>query len=250
VTASRFSGRVVLVTGAASGIGAATAQRFAAEGADVVLLDIDDERGHQVTQTVGGAMYLHCEVASATDWHTAHAAVTDRFGRVDVVFCNGPGRVAPTVPVHELEEADWDRQIAVTLKAAYLAARAFCPLLHHTAGTLIVTSSVHAHIGIPGCAPYAAAKGGLLALTRQLAVEYAPTVRVNAVIPGPVRTPAWDGIDAASQAATIRETPAARLGEPADIAAAVAYLASTDAAFITGSALTVDGGWTISTTSA
>lgn len=240
--------KVVLITGAASGIGAAAVTRFAADGAHVVLLDIDDDRGQAVAAESGG-IYLHCDVASAADWGAAASAVLDRHGRVDTVFANGPGRIVRAVPVHELTEDEWDRQVAVTLKAAYLAARTFCPVLARTDGSLIFTSSVHASVGVPGCAPYAAAKGALLALTRQLAVEYAPRVRVNAVVPGPVHTPAWDGIDAAGVAATIRETPAGRLGDPADIAAAVAYLASAGAGFVTGSTLTVDGGWTISTTS-
>jgi NAD(P)-dependent dehydrogenase (short-subunit alcohol dehydrogenase family) len=242
----RFDGRVVLVTGAASGIGAAAAARFAAEGADVVLLDIDDDRGDAVARETGGR-FLHCDVASAADWDRVATTVDEQYGRVDVVFSNGPGRIVRTVPVHELTEDEWDRQIAVTLKAAYLSARTFCPPLGRQHGSLIFTSSVHAGIGVPGCAAYAAAKGGLLALTRQLAVEYAPAVRVNAVVPGPVRTPAWEGIDGV--VATISETPAGRLGDPAEVAAAVAYLASSDASFVTGSTLTVDGGWTISTTS-
>src|SRR5690242_236912 len=95
--------RVVLVTGAASGIGAASAARFAAGGARVVLLDVDDERGREVAATVDG-LYLHCDVASAADWAAAVATVRDRFGRIDVVFGNGPGRIVPTAPVHELSE--------------------------------------------------------------------------------------------------------------------------------------------------
>jgi NAD(P)-dependent dehydrogenase (short-subunit alcohol dehydrogenase family) len=148
-----------------------------------------------------------------------------------------------------MPEADWDLQIDVSLKAAYLAARTFCPLLAETSGALVITSSVHAQTGIPGCAPYAAAKGGLQSLTRQLAVEYAPQVRVNAIVPGPIMSPAWDGIDEHGRAATIAETPAGRFGTPDEVAAAVAFLAAPEAAFITGACLNVDGGWSISTTS-
>lgn len=244
----RFEGRVALVTGAASGIGAATARRLAAEGARVLLADIADEAGEKLAGEIGAA-YRHCDVASARDWAGLRDEVHARFGRLDVLHANGPGRVVPARPVHEMPESDWDLQIDVSLKAAYLAARAFCPLLAETSGALVITSSVHAQTGIPGCAPYAAAKGGLQSLTRQLAVEYAPAVRVNAVVPGPIMGPAWDGIDQQGREATVRETPAGRFGTPDEVAAAVAFLAAPESSFITGACLAVDGGWSISTTS-
>lgn len=246
----RFTDRVVLVTGAASGIGAATARRFVAEGATVVLTDIADKAGAVLVEELGGtASYQHCDVSVAADWSRLRDAVLGAHGRVDVVFSNGPGRVVPAVPIHELAEHDWDRQLGVSLKGTYFAAHTFCADLAETRGALIVTSSVHANTGIPGCGAYAASKGALLSLTRQLAIDYAPQVRVNAIIPGPIRTPAWDEIDDAGQAATVKVTPAGRFGTPADVAAAVAFLASSDASFITGTSLTVDGGWSVATTS-
>jgi NAD(P)-dependent dehydrogenase (short-subunit alcohol dehydrogenase family) len=247
---SRFTDLVAVVTGAASGIGAATARRLVEEGARVVLADIADAAGRGLAAELGdAASYRHADVSRGEDWEQLAAEVIARHGRVDVLHANGPGRVAPAAPIHDLPQADWDRQLGVSLTSAYHAARLFCPLLAERRGALVFTSSVHANTGLPGCAAYAAAKGALLALTRQLAVEYAPDVRVNAVVPGPILTPAWDLIDASGRAATVAQTPAGRLGDPGEVAAAVAFLASADASFITGAGLVVDGGWSISTTS-
>jgi len=247
---TRFAGKVAVVTGAARGIGAATARRLAAEGARVVLTDIDDA-GADVAAAIdaggGQAAFVAADVASEPDWART-ATVAHRYGPVDVLVSNA--FVDPARPLHEISRYSWDRQLAVCLTGTFLGVRTFLDDLRGQQGSVVVTSSVHALIGLPGHPAYAAAKGGLTALTRQLAVEYGPAVRVNSVLPGPIRTAAWDGISEPDRARSIEETVAKRFGEPAEVAAVIAFLASAEASYVTGAALPVDGGWSITKASA
>jgi NAD(P)-dependent dehydrogenase (short-subunit alcohol dehydrogenase family) len=245
LTQARFAGRVALVTGGAAGIGAATARRLAAEGATVVIADVADAGpvAEAIRADGGRAEFARADVALPGDWAKVAGLVLGRYERLDVLHSNAATVVV--APAHEMAEADWDRQIAVNLKAAWLGARAFAPTLQASAGAIVLTSSVHALAGIPGHPAYAAAKGALGALGRQLAVEYGPALRVNTVLPGPINTAAWDRVPEPDRRRSAAQTVAKRFGEPEEVAAVVAFLASADASYITGASIVVDGGWSV-----
>ncbi|NUT36077.1 MAG: SDR family oxidoreductase, partial [Hamadaea sp.] len=181
------------------------------------------------------------DVADERGWAAAVAAA-HRFGPVGVLVSNA--FAVEVRPAHETSRQSWDTQIAATLTGTFLGFKACLDDLRATRGAAVVVSSVHALVGLPGRPAYAAAKGGLVALSRQLAVEYGPEVRVNAVLPGPILTGAWASIPAEARERSAAQTVAGRLGAPEEVAATIAFLASADASYMTGASLVVDGGWT------
>ena len=171
------------------------------------------------------------------------AATHDAFGPIDILHSNALTLVK--APLLETEQQQWDRQLAVNLTGLYLGAKAVLPDLIEQHGCIVATSSVHASFGLPAHPGYAASKGAICSLVRQLAVEYGPAVRVNAVVPGPIESGMWDLADTAALSAAADATALRRMGLPTEVAAAVAFLASSDASFITGTTLVVDGGWSV-----
>jgi NAD(P)-dependent dehydrogenase (short-subunit alcohol dehydrogenase family) len=228
-----LTGLVAVVTGAASGIGAATASYFTRCGAQVVHVDVKPTDG----------LFVRADVSDPEDWQRVVATAVAEFGGVDCLVSNAV--TVDVKPVTELSLESWNRQLAVNLTGTFLGAAACLDQLTARRGSIVVVSSVHALVGMPGHPAYAASKGGLMALTRQLAVDYGPDVRVNAVVPGPIMTAAWDRVDEAGRASSVDATVLKRFGRPGEVAAVAGFLASADASYVTGASIVVDGGWSI-----
>ena len=246
---SRFADRVAIVTGGASGIGAATARALAREGARVVVADVDREAGSRVAEEIGGR-FERVDVADEAGVGRLVDGTASTFGQLDVLVSNAFATAFGAIA--SLEIADWNRTLAVTLTAVFTGLRAAVPALRASGGGAIVNvASISGLRGDRGLAAYNAAKAGVINLTRTAALELAPAaIRVNAVCPGLVDTPALRralGRRPEREEALRGAVPVGRLGRPEEIARAILFLASDEASYITGTTLVVDGGlsaWT------
>jgi 2-keto-3-deoxy-L-fuconate dehydrogenase len=250
--AFRLDGRHALVTGGASGIGEATVKELARAGAFVWIADINVTAAEELASAVGSADALYMDVTA----RESIAAVAAKLDRLDILVNNaGIGHVGS---IETTEPEDFDRLLDVNVRSVYLVTRAFLPLLfaasqHHEAvGAIVNIGSVSGMVGIKQRFAYCMTKGAVLSMTRQLAVEYPKTLRVNAVCPGTVQTPFVEGYlekfhkhNKEEMRAELRaRQPVGRLGQPEEVASLVRYLASDEAAFVNGACMTIDGGWT------
>ena len=243
----RLKDKVAIITGAASGIGRATAIRFAQEGARVVVADINQAGGEACVEQIktegGEAAFVHTDVSREADLQNMIDFAVSNYGALHILHNNAYWTEAKLAVETTLE--NWQRTLDVTLLPVFLASKIAIPHLKASgSGVIINTASVQSIVGVPGYAAYQAAKGGVLALTRALALELVPDIRVVAILPGAIDTPAVSISDQVSMDDLIASIPMGRLGRPEEIANTALFLASDEASYITGTGIIVDGGYT------
>lgn len=248
-----FKDQVVIVTGAAKGIGKGIAKVFSDKGAKVAVVDWDAPNGEATAQELRAqgqeSIFIQCDVSKEDQVIAMINTVINTYGRIDVLVNNAG--IGVYKPVLEATSEDWDRCLGVNLKGVFLCSKYAIPYMQKQGkGAIVNISSVHSHATVNGVAPYAASKGGITALTRNMAIDYGPTIRVNSIAPGWVLTPLIQSIfdsypDPAEQQRQVENRQVMkRIGRPEDIGYAAAFLASDEASFITGTQLFVDGGLT------
>jgi NAD(P)-dependent dehydrogenase (short-subunit alcohol dehydrogenase family) len=243
----KLQNKIAVITGGNSGIGLATAHEFKAQGARVVIIGRKPEAVTAAAKEIGGdTLGLVADVSKVADLEAAFRTIGEKFGRVDILFANAG--IAKFLPFGEVTEEFFLEHTAINVKGAFFTAQKALPLLSEGA-SVIFTSSTVAHFGMPGSSVYSMTKAVLINLAKTLAVELAPKkIRVNVVSPGPIATPIFGKMglpEAAVQelgGAILAQVPLSRFGEASEIAKAVTYLASSDAAYVTGTELLVDGG--------
>jgi NAD(P)-dependent dehydrogenase (short-subunit alcohol dehydrogenase family) len=244
--AGRLEGKVAVVTGAGSGIGAATTEAFHAEGAKVVAADISGQQ-EQVAQKLGdGCLAVHCDVSKSEDVRNALAAALDTFGSLNVIV-NNAGIDGPVAPFAEYSEEDFDHVWSINGRGVFLGMRYGIPiLLEQGGGSIINTASMAAIVAFPGMNAYCAAKGAVLMLTKTAGAEYAGQgIRVNAICPGAIRTAITDSLPPELIQGVVNATPAGRFADPSEVASLAVYLASDESKFVTGTGILIDGGYTL-----
>src|SRR5262247_884786 len=248
---ARLDGKVAIVTGGARGIGLAVAQRFVAEGAAVMIADAEDEAGRAAARSLGEATcrFMRTDVGDAGDAKKLVAETCAAFGKLDVLINNAG--IIHAADFLELQEADFERVLRVNLKGAFLVGQAAArQMVEQTkagwrGGAIINMSSINATVAIPNQAPYCVSKGGLSQLTKVMALSLAPYgIRVNAIGPGSIMTDILKAVatDKEAKRRLLARTPLGRIGEPDDIASIAVFLASDDAAYVTGQTVYADGG--------
>ncbi len=242
----RLDGRRAFITGAASGIGAATARVFAAAGAEVLLADLDEQRARQVATALPGASALRCDVTDEESVRCAFAGLEQLH-----ILVNNAG-IGLVGTVEETAREDFERLLRVNVEGVYLVTKYALPLLLASRGVIINIGSVAGLVGVKRRFAYCATKGAVVAMTRQLAVDYPTQLRVNCICPGTVDTPFVEAYlekyhkheKEKVRAELHQRQPVGRMGRPEEIAYLALYLASPQAEFVTGSIFTIDGGWT------
>jgi NAD(P)-dependent dehydrogenase (short-subunit alcohol dehydrogenase family) len=258
----KLEGKVALITGAGSGIGRATGVLFAKEGAKVVVADYAPVGGQETVRIIkeagGEAIFIKVDVSKASDVERMVRTALDAYGRIDILH-NNAGIGGPVAPTADTTEKDWDSVINTNLKGVFLGSKYVIPVMVKQGGGVIInTASTSGLVGSPGFSKYCASKGGVVQLTKTMALEYAKeNIRVNCICPGIIDTPmggaSFPGDAAAREAAKeaferafVKTVPLGRIGQPEEIAKAALYLACDDSSYVTGAALVVDGGVTAS----